>query len=66
MEMIRLPEVDIGDEITAYEDYPEFALFITFPRKRRIFLDRANHFEMYGDSEFFNHFCLSNTTVHCI
>ncbi len=61
--MIQLPEVDTGDEI-ADRDFLEFTLLITFPRKRRIFHDRANHFEMFDDSEFFNSFCLSKTMVN--
>ncbi len=66
MEMIQLPEVDTGDEITAYEDFLEFALLITFPRKRRIFQYRTNHFEMYDDGDFFTRFRLSKTIVHFI
>ncbi len=49
MGVIQLPEVDTGDEITADENFLEFALLITFPWKRRIFHDRANYFEMYDD-----------------
>ncbi len=60
--MIQLPEVDTGNEITDDEDFLEFSLLITFPRKRRIFRDRANSFEMYDDGEFFNRFHLSKTT----
>ncbi len=56
-----MPEVDTDDE-----DFLELTLLITFPRKRRIFHDHANHFEMYDDSEFFNHFPLFKTTAHCI
>ncbi len=52
MEIIHLTEVD-----TDKDDFLEFALLITFPRKRRIFHDYPNHFEMYDNSEFFNHFC---------
>ncbi len=59
--MIQLPEVDTDDE-----DFLEFALLITFPRKRRFFHDGTNHFEMYDNGEFFRRFCLSETTVHYI
>ncbi len=48
MEIIQLPEVD-----TDNEDFLEFALLIIFPRERRIFNDRAKHFDMYDDSDFF-------------
>ncbi len=44
--MIQLPEIDTDDE-----DFLEFALLITFLRKKRTFQDCANHFKMCDDGE---------------
>jgi len=54
------------NNMTDDEDFMELALLVAFPRKRKMFLERPNHFTKWRDEQFFNRFRLSKNTVYFI
>lgn len=49
--------------VTDDEDFVELAILLAFPRKRKMFLERPNHFTKWRDEQFFNFqtYCLLHT-----
>ncbi|XP_050065881.1 putative nuclease HARBI1 [Aphis gossypii] len=54
------------NNMTDDEDFMELALLVDFPRKRKMFLKRPNHFTKWRDEQFFNRVRLSKNTVYFI
>ena len=51
---IYLIKIMSDDEnLTDDEEYMELALIIGFPRRRKMFLERLNHFIKWRDDQFF-------------
>lgn len=48
------------------EEFDELAVLVAFPRQRRIFRPRTDHFSWWRDDEFFDRFRLSKNTVRFI
>lgn len=48
------------------EDFMELALLISFPRKRKMFLERLHNFTKWRDDRFFNRFLLFKHSVYFI
>lgn len=53
-----------NQELTNDEDFMEMAMIIAFPRKRKMFLERPNHFTKWRDKQFFNRFRLPKKCVY--
>lgn len=54
------------DYITDDDDVMELAVIVAFPRKKKMFLERPNHFTKWRGEQFFNRFRLSQPTVYFI
>lgn len=54
------------NNMTDDEDFMELALLVAFSRKRKMFLERPNHFTKWRDEQFFNRFRLPKNTVYFI
>lgn len=52
------------ENMTDDEDLIEFAVLIAFPKRKKIFRNRPDHFTALRDDEFIDRFRLSKTTVH--
>jgi len=55
-----------SENMTDDEDFMEFALLIAFPRKKKVFHERPNHFQKWNQREFFARFRLSKLTTQYI
>lgn len=51
------------DDVSDDEDFEEFAVLVMFPRKRKKFQDRVNHFTYWDDDTFLQRFRLSKQCV---
>lgn len=54
------------EDFTDDEDFIELALIVAFPRKKKTFIERPNHFTKWRDEQFFSRFRLSKHTVYFI
>lgn len=57
---------DQDQDLTDDEDFVEFAMLVAFPRRRKMFLQRSNHFVKWRDDQFFNRFRLSKNSVYYV
>lgn len=55
--------MDENENITDDEDFMELALLVTFPRNKKKFRKRPDHFSKWNNQEFYDRFRLSKTTV---
>lgn len=54
------------DDITDDEDFAELMWIVAFPRRRRRFRNRIDHFEFWNNDEFFDCFRLSKATIRYV
>lgn len=54
------------ENLTDDEEFMELALIIGFPRKRKTYLERPNHFIKWRDEQFFSRFRMSKNCVYFI
>lgn len=59
-------DLDLSDGDSDDDEFMEFVLLITFPRRRKVVRQRPDHFEMWRDHEFLERFRLAKNTVRFI
>lgn len=58
--------LDEGMNLSLDESFMQLALLVTFPRKRKMFLQRHNHFRKWRNEQFLARFRFSKETVRFI